>query len=190
MSNMLLDNKTMEILNGFSLDYNKRIYGHEIARELKMNQKTVSNILKRLERENILKFSKEGRNKYYFLNRFNKQIKQIINLIELDRKLKFLRRYKKLDGLFNTLEDRAKGILIVFGSYSNFSAHEDSDLDIFVMGDISSIEDLEQMYNIKINVVKSNKKKIDKEDIFIKEIIKNHIVLKSIENFVELIWQT
>ena len=75
MSKMLLDNKVLDVLAEFSSDYTKRVYGREIARKLKMNQKTVSNTLKKLEKENVLKFEKQGKNKYYFLNKFNLQIR-------------------------------------------------------------------------------------------------------------------
>src|SRR3989344_7692216 len=171
MSTMLLNNKTNEILMEFSSDYNRRIYGRDIAKKLKMNQKTASNILNKLEKENILKFSKEGKNKYYFLNKFNPQIKEIIKLIEINHKVKFLEKYKRLKELFDKLEQRTQGVLIVFGSYAGFSANEKSDLDIFVLGKITDTEDLEQIYNIKINLIKSNKEKFNKQDNFVKEII-------------------
>ena len=189
MSNMLLNNKAMKILNEFSSDYNHKIYGREISRKLKMNQKTVSNILNKLEKEDILKFLEEGKNKYYFMNRFNPQIKEIIKLIEMDRKIIFFEKYGKIKDLFNKLEQRTQGIFIVFGSYASGNATQKSDIDIFVLGKISDTEDLEQIYNIKINIVKSSKKRFNKEDIFIKEVIRNHIVLKGVEDFVELIWQ-
>ena len=96
MSNMLLNTKVLQILEEFSSDYRKRIYGRNIAKRLKMNQKTVSNILNKLEKENILKFSYEGKNKYYYLNMFNSIIKEVIKLAEIDRKIRFIARNKNL----------------------------------------------------------------------------------------------
>lgn len=188
MSNMVLNNKTLDILENFADDYNKRIYGREISKKNNMNQKTVSNILNNLEKEHILKFSIEGKNKYYFLNKSNINIKEIIKLMEINRKIKLIEKYKKFRDLFNKIESRTEGILIIFGSYSNFSSNEKSDLDILIMGKNKDFKDLEQLYNIKINVVKINKKMFNKNDILIKEIIKNHIVLKGIEEFIDLIW--
>src|SRR3990167_10716484 len=115
MSNMLLNTKALQILEEFSSDYSKRIYGRNIAKQLKMNQKTVSNILNKLEKENILKFSIEGKNKYYYLNKFNSNIKEIVKLIEIQRKIEFLDRYKKFRELFDKINERAKGTLIIFG---------------------------------------------------------------------------
>jgi DNA-binding Lrp family transcriptional regulator len=185
---MLLNNKILNILEEFCLDYNKKIYGRQVANKLKMNQKTVSNILNQLEKEDILKYSTEGKNKYYFLNMANPQIKDIIKMLEIARKNKFIQKYSKLKDLFYALEKRANGILVIFGSYANFTSNKDSDLDIFVIGRMGNIEDLENFYKIKINIVKSSKEKINKKDIFVREIIKNHIIIKGAEEFVELIW--
>jgi len=189
VSNMLLNKNSLDILEGFSNDYNKRIYGTNIAKKLKMNQKTVSNILNKLEKQDILKFSCEGKNKYYFLNKFNSNIKEVIKLIEIEKKIKFVNKNNKFKELFNKLEEKAKGILIVFGSYSTYTNTKKSDLDLFVAGKISEVDDLEELYNIKINVIKSNKQKFNKEEHIIQEIIKNHIILKGVEEFIDLIWQ-
>jgi len=184
---MILNKNILSILEEFCLDYSKRIYGRRVAGKLKMNQKTVSNILNKLEKEDILKYSTEGKNKYYFLNMLNPQIKDTIKMLEIARKNKFIQKYGRLKELFYALEKRAKGILVIFGSYTNFTSNKDSDLDVFVVGSLGEVEDLENLYNIKINVVKG-RENINKQDVFVKEIIKNHIILKGVEEFVELIW--
>jgi len=188
MSNMILNNNALEILGGFSGDYHKRIYGRDIAKRLKINQKTVSNILNKLEKENVLKFSVEGKNKYYYLNNLNPSIKEIIKLIEINKKIKFIERYKKFRELYSQLELRTDGILAIFGSYSNFSANENSDLDILIIGKHQEVKDLEKLYSLKLNIVKIDRKKFDKGDILIKEVIKNHVVLKGLEEFISLAW--
>ncbi len=185
---MLLNNKNLQILKEFSSDYGKKIYGRMIADKLKMNQKTISNILIGLEKENILKYSTEGKNKYYFINRFNPQIKDIVIMIEIARKNEFINKNEKLKDLFYSLEKITQGVLIIFGSYASFTNNKESDLDVFVIGKIEDIKELESLYKIKINLVKSTKEKINKEDIFIREIMKNHIIIKGVEEFVNLIW--
>lgn len=188
MSNMILNKNIVWVLEVFSDDYNKKIYGRDVAKRLKMNQKTVSNILNKLEKENVLKFSTEGKNKYYYLNKFNSNIKEIIRLIEIQRKIEFLNKYKRFRELFDKIDERTKGILIIFGSYADYSANEKSDLDMSIIGKIKDIKDLEQLYNIKINIIKINEKDFDKEDTIIKEIIKKHIILKGEDEFIRLIW--
>ena len=186
---MLLNKNTFKVLAEFCSDYSKKIYGGQIAKKLKMNQKTVSNVLNALEKQNIVKYSTEGKNKYYFLNRLNPKILDILKILELGRKNNFLDKYPKLSELFIALEKRTSEMLIIFGSYANFTANDKSDLDVFVLGKIGEIEDLEKKYNLNINIIKSSKEKFNKEEVFIKEVIKNHIVLKGVEEFIELTWQ-
>ncbi|MBS3074068.1 nucleotidyltransferase domain-containing protein [Candidatus Pacearchaeota archaeon] len=186
---MLLNNKKVLILEQFVLDYDTKKYGRDIAKRLKLNQKTVANMLNELEREDILKYSREGKNKYYFLNKLNPHIREIIKLVEVGRKIRFLEKNSKLKDLFNKLEERASGMVLIFGSYASGKSNDKSDLDVFVIGSIKDIKDLEDLYNIKINIVKSIKNKFDKNEIFINEIIKNHIILKGIEEYIGLAWQ-
>lgn len=185
---MLFNNKELSILEEFTQDYSKKVYGREIAKKLKMNQKTVSNILIKLEKENTLKFTQEGKNKYYFLNRFNPNIKDILKIIELSKKIKFTKENKKLKELFEALENRCDGIMVIFGSYAKGTNTEKSDIDIFIIGKIKKTEDLERLYNIEINLIKTSKDKFDKNENIIKEIIKSHIILKGVEEFIEIIW--
>jgi predicted nucleotidyltransferase len=185
---MLLNNKEQEILNEFLGDYSKKIYGRDIAKRLKMNQKTASNILNRLEKENILKFKTEGKNKYYFLNTLTSHIKEIIAMIEIKRKIDFLEKNENIKDLFTKIEQKSKGMIIVFGSYAKGKSSKDSDLDLFSIGEIKQVHDLEDLYNIKINIIKSSKEKFNKQEPIIKEIINNHVILKGTEEFIELIW--
>lgn len=186
---MLLNENAFKVLAEFCSDYSKRIYGRQIAKKLKMNQKTVANVLNALEKQNIIKYSTEGKNKYYFLNKLNPQISDILKILELGRKNNFISKYSKLRELFIVLEKKTSGILVIFGSYANFTSNEKSDLDIFVLGKINEVKDLEEKYGLKMNIVKSNKEKFNKEEIFIKEVMKTHIILKGVEEFIELTWQ-
>jgi len=186
---MLLNNNTFKILAEFCSDYSKRIYGGQVAKKLKMNQKTVANILNSLEKQNIVKYSTEGKNKYYFLNKLNPQISDILKILELERKNNFVAKYSRFRELFIALEKKASGILVIFGSYANFTNNEKSDLDVFVLGKIGGVKDLEEKYGLKINIVKSIKEKFNKEEVFIKEVMKNHIILKGVEEFIDLTWQ-
>ncbi len=185
---MILNKNTSKILAVFFSNIDKRIYGRSLAKKLNMNQKTVSNLLFLLENQNILKFSLEGKNKYYFVNKNDSGVKEIIRLIEIDKKIKFLENHRIFKELFNKLEKKTNGILIVFGSYADYTNKKNSDVDIFVLGKISDIEFLEETYGIKINIVKSTKNKFNKKEYFIQEILKNHVVLKGVEDFVNLIW--
>jgi len=185
MSIMLL-NKEMDVLKEFSEDYHKKVYGRNLAKKLKMNQKTASNVLNKLEKDLILKSESEGRNKYYSLNKSLPSIKEILKIIEISRKQEFLERNKKIADLFRKIEEKTEGLLVVFGSYANYTQNQKSDLDLFVKGNIKNLDELEELYKIKLNVIKSSK--FDKNNNLIKEVIKNHILLKGVEEFVDLTW--
>ena len=180
----MLFNTEIQILELFCNDYNKQLYGREISKTAKINQKTVSNILLKLEKENILKYSLNGKNKNYFLNKSNLQILDIIKIIEIYKKIHFLKKHKKYALLFEELEKRTNGICIIFGSYSKNLETKYSDIDIFIIGKISTINDLETMYNLKINTVIAKQLS---DDAFSKEIYKNHIILKDFEDYVNSI---
>ena len=98
---MLLNDKVLGVLEVFSSDYKGKVYGREIAKRQRMNQKTVANILNRLEKDNIVKFSQEGKNKYYYFNHNSPEIKEVIKFVELGKKIKFLIKYKNLRDLFD-----------------------------------------------------------------------------------------
>jgi len=185
MSNMLL-NKELEVLKEFSSDYLKRVYGRNLAEKLKMNQKTIANMLNKLEERGVLKSELEGKNKYYSLNKNFSTIKEIIKIVEISKKQEFLEKNKKTLDLFKKIEEKTRGLVIIFGSYASGTQDKKSDLDLFVIGSAGDLEELEDLYKIKINTLKS--KKFDKSNHLIKEIIKNHIILKGVEEFVDLIW--
>jgi len=84
---MLLKENKLKVLEKFSENKVNRLYGRDIAKKLKMNQKTVANSLNELEKENILSFKLEGKNKYYFFNKSYPYLKEIIKLIEIKKKI-------------------------------------------------------------------------------------------------------
>ena len=185
---MLLNEKELKVLGEFSSDYKGKIYGRDISRKLEMNQKTISTILNNLEKKDVVKFSSEGRNKYYYLNIFNHSTKDVLKLIEINRKIIFLKEHSKLRRLFEELDSKSEGILLIFGSYAKGEETKKSDLDIYSMGKIKDVDDLEKSYGIKISVIRSSKKKFDKNLNIVKEVMKTHIVLKGVEEFVSLVW--
>ena len=185
---MLLNKTEKIILLEFCKDYSKRIYGWRIAKDHNLNQKTVSNVLNRLEKKNILKYEEEGKNKYYFLNKNLSAIKEIIKIAEIEKRIDFLNRHLGMDKLFMEIIDRSNKILIVFGSYAKSTENKKSDLDLLVVGEIKDTKDLEESFNIDINIIKSNAKGIKSDEPFIKELMENHIILKGIDEFVDLKW--
>lgn len=182
---MLLDKNKYIVLKEF-LYNDKGIYGSFVARKNFLNQKTVCNVLKFLEGEGFLKFKSEGKNKIYFLNKDRVGIRDVVKMIEVQSKIGFLERNKKFEKLFLELESMAKGVLIIFGSYAKGLNKSSSDLDVLVIGSIGDVSDLEESFGLEINVVNVKKSKFSLDENFIREVLDNHVVLKGVDEFVDL----
>lgn len=187
MNNMLLNKNSKIVLNELIKQKNSRVYGREIAKRYKLNQKTIANTLNKLEKNDILKYKIEGKNKYYFLNSFNPLIKELVQTIEVEKKADFLKSHKSIAEFIRKIEQKSEGIVVLFGSYARGTADKESDLDLLIIGK-SNLEDLEKSFGKKLNVVKSTKEKFDMNNPFIQEVLGNHIVLKGAEEFINLIW--
>lgn len=188
MNKMLLKTE-FEILEYFIKGKDKLFHGRELSRLLNKNQKTISNSLIKLEKKNILSFNYKGKNKYYFLNFDNPTINEIINLVEINKKIKFLNKNITLIDPIRELEKNCNGILVIFGSYAKGNEKKKSDIDLFLIGNINNLELIKKTYNLKLHIIKSDKKKFKKNNFFIKEIIENHIIIKGVEEFTKLWYQ-
>ena len=127
-------------------------------------------------------FKKEGRNKVFFLRK-NLQAKNYVFNAERYRLIKLLKKYPDLGIIIDeVIKKISEDIVILFGSYAKFTARPDSDIDIFVETRSRKVkEDLESVHS-KIKVKIGD---FDLESQLIKEIIKNHIILKGVEDFYE-----
>ena len=82
-----------------------------------------------------------------------------------------------------------QGIVVVFGSYAKGTQKEDSDLDLFIVGKYNEKEmrNTGKIYGIDINIKSYPLPLFEKEiynDILLKEIRENHILIKDREGFV------
>ena len=173
-------------------DYNKEIYGRELTNLLKISQKNIALTLKELESQNILKSKQKGNLKLYNLNTQNALIKDIIKIAELSKKVEFITLYKVLKYLFIKNDKRIVGI---FGSYARNKQKNDSDLDLFIIGNKvkEDYDKLGKEFDFPISIkyfTESQFQELCKEkNNLIKEIIINHILIHNIDLFIELIWR-
>lgn len=178
--------KYFDILNLFSKDLNKPRYASELAKLLNANQKTISNSLNDLAKNNILTYDYQGKNKLFRFNKTN-SAKEILLQINLEKKL-ILR--KKLNLLLSSLEKEIS-LFLVFGSYANNTQTPSSDLDVLIIGDynVERIRELSEMYQIKIQVhnIKTKakfKKSLLKKEILSSQIVKKHILINNYDFFI------
>jgi len=160
----------------------KEMHGREIAKELKTSLTRVQSILTELRNTNILDYKVEGKNHIYFI-KINLQSKLFILNAENYKLIKILRKYPILEPIFKEITEKCpEKIIILFGSYAKFIPKKDSDIDIYIDTTDNKIKD--KIKNI-YNNLSIQTRKFDTEDLLIKEIVKNHIIIQGGEIFYE-----
>ena len=134
--------------------------------------------------ENILDFKKQGKNKVFFIKK-NLKAKNYVYSAERYKLIKLVEKYPELGIIIEEiLEKTNEDMIILFGSYAKFKAKKDSDIDIYV-------ETMDERVKRKLESVHSDiKVKIGEFNLdsnLIKEIVKNHIILRGVERFYERI---
>jgi predicted nucleotidyltransferase len=183
----MLHKNEIKILQSFLSDVSKKVYGRNLAKEIKMSQKNVAILLNKLEKENIFKCKVEGKNKYFFLNKENKLVLDYLVISEIYKKILFFEKYKKVKEIF---EEEKGEIVGIFGSYVKGNFNDKSDLDVFVFGKFNEkkLKEKGKMFGVEVSVHKFSLKKfkemVKKKSPFANEILKNHILIKGYETFV------
>ena len=121
--------------------------------------------------------------------------KLIYSLIEVDKKLLFFEKYKKLKHYLLQLNDiinKEVLFIVVYGSYARFAATNDSDLDILIVGTLNK-EKITRIKEIFISLDIEPSIKIEDFDKFMKNvdkplyqnIIKEHVIICGEINFID-----
>ena len=163
------------------LIYNPRraYYINEISRIVKTSAGNVQRELKKIKESGLLLEEKKGNLVYLKINTFNPLFNDFKNIIDKTVGLKKL--------LEETLE-KTKGIdfAFLFGSYVKEDFGPDSDIDLYVIGNISEkelyqlIKKVEEKVCREINyhlITQEEFQEKIKESFFHKEILKNFILI-------------
>lgn len=179
------------ILSFMLRDLSRGFHASEIAKTLKLNQKSVSNHLNALEKQNLLKHSISGRNKLFFFNNNNEFVFQkFILKVEAEKTLSFLQKDFKTKELIMKLEQIINNPFLVFGSYAKGKQKKDSDIDILCIGTYSNkeIKKIEEFFKIKINIHSLKKEDfmnaLEKKNFLMNEIVKDHIIINGFDLFI------
>jgi len=186
-------------LSLFRTDYAMSLHVRAMANLLNVSHMTLLPHLNRLEELKILQSTKVGRNKNYRLNQDNILTKYYLTTteelvtIEYIEKNQFIRKFAEH---LNNLD--TSNPLVLFGSYADNSATDESDIDLFSMGTLSKdqtshIKKFEATFGKKINVKTATTENFNAGlrtgDILIKEIVRNHIILRNPDPFVTMLWR-
>lgn len=160
----------------------ERDHLREISRKLNESHSTVSRRINDLIKENVIDYKMEGKNKIFSLKN-NLQARNFIYSAERHKLAKLLNKYPQLNVIFDdVLKSIHARIIVIFGSYAKFSAKPGSDIDIYIDNADEKTRHKLQEINTRI---RAKTGKFDANSLLIKEIIKNHVVLKGIEEFYE-----
>lgn len=151
-----------------------------IAKKLGESHSTVLRKLNSLKKENVIDSKTEGKNKIFFLKN-NLLSKNYIQKAELHKLTKLLEKYPELGIIFEEIFKKTdETLIILFGSYAKELAKADSDIDIYIETKNRNvkkvIEDIHSKINVKIGT-------FDPRSPLIREIIKDHIIIRGIEVF-------
>ena len=120
------------ILELFYKGKDKKIHLRDIARQTRMNENSASRFLNSLEKQNILKFEKDGNLKKYFIRK-NNVVYSIFTLFDIEKfnKLPLLRR-NAIEYFFKELKEKPI-ILFLFGSTAKETFTNKSDIDLLII---------------------------------------------------------
>ncbi len=153
-----------------------------LANRLGTNHMLVARKVKELSRSNAVDFAWEGKNKSYFLKR-TAEARAHALMAENYKLMQTLNRYRGLRGIVEKIQrDGRIRMAVLFGSYAKGTAAKDSDIDIYIETKDRDLRKelllLDSKLNIKIG-------EYDRQSLLIKEIEKNHVIIKGTEEFYE-----
>ena len=153
-----------------------------LAKALNTNQTTIARKVMELYEDNIVDFKQEGKNKIVFLRK-TLEAKQYTYHVETQKLLETLKKYPLLRTIIERIKkDDRISLAILFGSYAKGNAKKESDIDIYVDTSERRLKEDVEAINSKISVKIG---KYDKESLLIKEIERNHVIIKGMETFYE-----
>lgn len=153
-----------------------------IAKELNTNQMNISRKINELYNENVVDYKLEGRNKVFSIKKTIEAV-QYAYSVESHKVIDAIIKYPRLRKIIEVIRNRSDiKLAIIFGSYARGIAKKESDVDIYIETRDKKIKEeiskVDSKLSIKIGLY-------NKQSLLIKEIEKNHIIIKGIEEYYE-----
>lgn len=167
----------------FIYNQNKEFYLSEIAKRVKTSAGTAQRELNRLLRNDLIIFKKKANLNLYALNKNYSLLKEIESIV------------KKTFGIEIELKKGLSGVknisfAFLFGSYVKDGFKSDSDIDLFIIGEVDEeqafdvVQKVEENIGREINYHIINRKEFlqkKRTNYFYEEIVENFILLKGDE---------
>ena len=192
------DNK-LRVAGLYRSNYLAKYHIREIAKLTAKSHVTLLPHLKALEKDKILIPKTIGKNKVYSLNFENIVTKNYLLLSEIIESTTFFEQFFLIKRIYAEIFSlNLLGTTILFGSYAKRTFKEDSDIDLFYLGEITDkeigeIKEIGKTYGKSIDIKKLTLKnfelKLREKDPLVIELIKNHVLLQNQELFVNVLWR-
>ena len=182
-------NKWLEVIALYTGNYKAEFYLRQIAKLAKLPVKTCQNILSQLEKDKILKGKVEGKNKYFSLNLDNIQTKSYLLQAEIHKTDLFLENYPQIKTFLKSFNTNIP--IIVFGSFAKLKANKDSDIDLFIVSEKGQKLPFHLLpYKVhQVNLSENSfMKSLKEQEVIIKEIEENHVILNNHSFYVNMMW--
>lgn len=192
-------NNKLNIISLYRSNYAAQYHTREMARLTKKSHVTLLPHLNALEKDKVLIAKTIGKNKMYALNLDNILTRDYLAISELVESIRYQEQVfliKKINTEISKLN--LSGTLILFGSYAKKTFKEDSDIDIFCLGElkeaeITKIKDSGKIYgktiNLKMATIQNFENGLRKKDALIMEILKYHFILQNPDTFISASWR-
>ena len=170
---------SLEIVNEL-LNNQKHIRG--IAQNLNTNHMNIVRKIKELAKENVVDYREEGKNKTYFLKK-TIEAKNHAYSAENYKLNKTLKKYPNLRGIVEKIQnDKRIKLALLFGSYAKGIAKSNNNINVLIKTTNKKIKQEISLVNSGLSIKIG---KYDKSSLLIKEIEKNHVIIKGIEQYYE-----
>lgn len=192
------DNK-IKIIGLYRSNYAAQYYTREMARLTKKSHVTLLPHLNALEKDKVLTAKTIGKNRMYALNLDNVLTRTYLAISELVESILYQEQVfliKKINTEISKLN--LSGSFILFGSYAKKTFKEDSDIDIFYLGELKDIEIAQikaigktygKTINLKTATAQNFENGLRKKDALIVEILKYHFILQNQDQFINALWR-
>ncbi len=155
-----------------------------LAAALRTNHMTVSRKLGRLMDWNVADYASEGRNKRYFL-KGSEEARSFVLMAEHYRLMRFLDAHGTLRGIIREIQNNGRiPLALIFGSYAKGKERSGSDIDIYAESTDREIkrnlESIDGRLSVQLGAY-------DPGNPLIREMEKDHVIIKGAERFHEFI---
>ena len=177
------------VLSLFTRGYDRKLYIGEAARLLPISRGTAQAVLEYLEAKQVLRSATGGRARLFSLRRGD-HARDFYTLAEIYLGICFREGEPFLAGVLSRIAPLIEGCGAVFGSHAEGTADEESGLDLFVAGEcrVEEIERIGKTYGFPIHLTIYPREIFDRDlhtDPFLREVLRNHVLIKGAEHFVE-----